>query len=73
MAKRWKPKQGEIYYFVSEQRGIIWDYFDINNTNAKTRYYIGNCFIKRDSASAEFNNIVNKLTWFYENMGESND
>lgn len=73
MAKRWKPKQGQKYFFISEQKGIIWDYFDIHNSNAKSRYYIGNCYKTRDKASAEFNDIVNKLTWFYETTGETDN
>lgn len=60
--KRWIPEQSEKYFFCSERRGILFDYFDEKDTNCKTRYIVGNCFPTRDEASRYYDEILRKIT-----------
>lgn len=47
---RWKPKQGEIYYFVSTFIGIVNFYIWEDDDFDKHLYEIGNCFQTAEEA-----------------------
>lgn len=63
--KKWIPKQSDKYFFCSERRGILWDYFDERDTRSKEKLYVGNCFRTRDEASANYEEVIKKVTDYY--------
>lgn len=51
--KPWKPKEGERYYFVSMNEGVLSDTSD-NVTVDALLYKIGNCYKTKEEAEANY-------------------
>lgn len=62
----WKPKNNDVYYFVSH-KGIIEDYFDEQDFTRLARYNVGNCFKTKDLAYKHADEVEHKLKSYYLN------
>lgn len=47
---RWKPKNGEAYYFIDSNTSVYETAYDENNINDSLNVEVGNCFRTREEA-----------------------
>ena len=65
--KRWKPKDGEEYFYVDEDGNIGSFIFDMICISDTAMLYMGNCFRTSEDAEAHKDEIMAK---FKEALGE---
>lgn len=66
MSERWKPKHGEIYYFISESLTTEVDYNEHTFTD-KERIYCANCFRTEEEAEAAAEKVKDLLLHLHDN------
>ena len=51
-SSKWKPKDGEVYWYITEHGHAVYDIWEDDNIDDE-RYAIGNCFPTEESAEFE--------------------
>lgn len=60
--QRWKPDNGNAYWFVTDSCKIDWDYFSLDSDIDRERYNRYNCFHTQEEARKEANKILIRRT-----------